>query len=164
MTALSELPLDEGTEWFQPSNLEITDVSAGNAATNVIPGAARARLNIRFNDLHAGAALVDKVKAMVRGIAPQATVEASISGESFRTDPGAFSDLVTGAIRDVLGVEPELSTSGGTSDARFLSRIAPTLEFGLLNATMHKLDEAVALTDLAALTDVYAEIIRRALG
>ncbi|NIJ08203.1 succinyl-diaminopimelate desuccinylase [Sphingomonas vulcanisoli] len=164
VSALSAWTLDSGTEWFQPSNLEITDIATSNEATNVIPGVARARLNIRFNDLHTGADLVRDVKAAVAEIAPRATVEARISGEAFRTDPGALSDLVTGAIRDVLGVEPELSTSGGTSDARFLSRIAPTIEFGLPNATMHKLDEAVAVADLEALTETYAEVIRRALG
>ena len=149
VATLTEIELDRGTEWFQPSNLEITDV-------------AKARLNIRFNDLHTGAALVERVKAIVRDIEPGATVDAHISGEAFRTDPGALSELVTGAIRDVLGVETEHSTSGGTSDARFLSRIAPTIEFGLLNATMHKLDETVAVEDLHALAETYAEILRRA--
>jgi succinyl-diaminopimelate desuccinylase len=94
--------------------------------------------------------------------APDATVRAAISGEAFLTPPGAFSSLVAGAIEDVAGITPELSTTGGTSDARFLSKLAPTVEFGLVNATMHKLDEAVAVPDLLALTDIYAAIIRRA--
>jgi succinyl-diaminopimelate desuccinylase len=158
---LSAVELDQGNDWFQPSNLEFTDIDTGNAATNVIPGVARARLNIRFNDLQRGPELVDRVKAIVAAEAPDATVDARISGEAFLTPPGDFSALVTGAIAHVTGVTPELSTTGGTSDARFLSRLAPTVEFGLVNATMHKLDEAVAIPDLLALTDIYAEIIRR---
>jgi succinyl-diaminopimelate desuccinylase len=160
---LSALELDRGNEWFQSSNLEVTDISTGNAAANVIPSAARARLNIRFNDLQRGAALVERVRGIVQEEAPLATVEARISGEAFLTQPGTLSTLVSGAIEQVTGIVPELSTTGGTSDARFLSRLAPTVEFGLLNATMHKLDEAVAVPDLHALTDIYAEIIRRAL-
>jgi succinyl-diaminopimelate desuccinylase len=162
-TRLSALELDDGNAWFQPSNLEVTDLATGNDATNVIPGAARARLNIRFNDLQRGESLVERVRAIVVEEAPDATVEAKISGEAFLTQPGALSALVTGAIEHVTGLTPELSTTGGTSDARFLSKLAPAVEFGLLNATMHKLDEAVAVADLHALTDIYAEIIRRAL-
>jgi succinyl-diaminopimelate desuccinylase len=161
---LSALELDRGTDWFQPSNLEVTDVHTGNAATNIIPGAARARVNIRFNDLHSGAALVERVRGIAMEEAPGATVRAAISGEAFLTPPGEFSALVAEAIRDATGVTPELSTTGGTSDARFLSKLAPTVEFGLVNATMHKLDEAVAVADLHALTDIYEGVIRRVLG
>ena len=160
---LSALPLDEGTEWFQPSNLEVTDITVGNTAHNIIPGAATARLNIRFNDLHRGETLVARVREIALAEAPGATVTAAISGEAFLTTPGPLSSLVADAIQDVAGIVPELSTSGGTSDARFLSRIAPTVEFGLVNAPMHKVDEAVAVADLHALTDIYAGIIRRAL-
>ncbi|WP_404711593.1 succinyl-diaminopimelate desuccinylase [Sphingomonas sp. MMS24-J13] len=158
---LCALTLDEGTDWFQPSNLEVTDIDVGNGATNIIPGRAGARLNIRFNDLQRGEALVERVRGIVADESPRATVRATISGEAFLTPPGDFSTLVSDAIAAVTGVTPELSTSGGTSDARFLSKLAPTVEFGLLNATMHKLDEAVALADLHALTDIYAAIIRR---
>jgi succinyl-diaminopimelate desuccinylase len=158
---LSALELDDGTDWFQPSNLEVTDIAVGNGATNIIPASARARLNIRFNDLHTGDALVERVRAIVAGEAPKASLRATISGEAFLTPPGDFSTLITAAIEEVTGLTPELSTSGGTSDARFLSKLAPTVEFGLLNATMHKLDEAVAVEDLHALTDIYAAIIRR---
>ncbi|MDO6413010.1 succinyl-diaminopimelate desuccinylase [Sphingomonas sp. BIUV-7] len=161
---LSALHLDSGTDWFQPSNLEVTDIATGNPAANVIPGSARARLNIRFNDLHTGADLVEQVREIVLARAPEAIVTARISGEAFLTAPGTLSGLVSDAIGDCTGLAPELSTSGGTSDARFLSRIAPTVEFGLVNATMHKLDEAVAIPDLLALTDIYAAIIRRALA
>ena len=160
---LTRWRLDEGNTWFQPSNLEITDIAVGNAATNIIPGAAHARLNIRFNDEQTGAGLVDQVRAVIAGEAPRATVEARISGEAFLTSPGALSDLVSTAIGRVTGLTPELSTTGGTSDARFLSRLCPVVEFGLLNATMHKLDEAVAIPDLLALTDIYEAVIRSAL-
>jgi len=163
LDALAALRLDEGNAWFQPSNLEITTVDVGNGATNLIPGAARARLNIRFNDEHRGADLVDLVRRTVAEHAPGATVRAVISGESFITPPGDFSALISAAITKVTGLVPELSTTGGTSDARFLSKLCPVVEFGLCNATMHKLDEAVAVADLHALTDIYEEIVRSAL-
>ena len=161
VAALAALELDHGNDWFQPSNLEITDVDTGNGATNIIPGVARARLNIRFNDLQRGPDLVERVKAIVTAEAPKATVMARISGEAFITPPGDFSTLISAAIEEVTGITPELSTTGGTSDARFLSKLAPTVEFGLINATMHKLDEAVAIPDLHALADIYTAIIRR---
>ena len=163
LDALAALRLDEGNEWFQPSNLEITTVDVGNGATNLIPGTARARINIRFNDEHRGADLVELVRRTVAAHAPAATIRAVISGESFITPPGDFSALVSAAILKVTGLTPELSTTGGTSDARFLSRICPVVEFGLCNATMHKLDEAVAVPDLHALTDIYEEIARSVL-
>jgi succinyl-diaminopimelate desuccinylase len=161
---LGRWTIDEGNAWFQPSNLEVTDIDVGNPATNVIPARAGARLNIRFNDLQTGAALVERVKAVCTSHAPAARVTAKISGEAFLTEPGPLSRLVAEAITEVTGLSPDLSTSGGTSDARFLSRVCPVVEFGLLNATMHKLDEAVSLADLQALTAIYAGVIRRALG
>jgi succinyl-diaminopimelate desuccinylase len=161
---LKRWTLDAGNAWFQPSNLEVTDIEVGSGATNIIPGHAKARLNIRFNDEQSGAALEAEIRRIVAEEAPRATVEALISGEAFLTEPGALSDLVTGAIREVTGLDAALSTTGGTSDARFLSRIAPTVEFGLTNATMHKLDEAVAVEDLRVLTDIYEVILRRALA
>ena len=163
LAELDALVLDEGNDWFQASNLELTDIEVGNPAANVIPGAARARVNIRFNDMHTGDALVERVRAIALKHAPQASVVARISGESFLTEPGDLSRLVGGAITDVTGIVPELSTSGGTSDARFLSRLAPTVEFGLVSATMHKLDEAVAVEDILALTDIYEGVLTRAL-
>ncbi|HEY0271232.1 MAG TPA: succinyl-diaminopimelate desuccinylase [Sphingomonas sp.] len=156
--------LDEGNAWFQPSNLEVTDIAVGNPATNVIPGMAKARLNIRFNDEQSGAALEAEIRRIVAGEAPGATVEAQISGEAFLTAPGLLSQLVSDAIESVTGIVPQLSTTGGTSDARFLSKIAPTVEFGLPNATMHKLDEAAAVEDIHALTEIYATILSRALA
>ena len=163
LDTLTRWRLDEGNAWFQPSNLELTDIEVGNPAGNVIPGAARARLNIRFNDRHRGADLVERVRAVVAEQAPRATLTAKVWGESFLTAPGTLSALVAGAIEQVTGVVPELSTSGGTSDARFLSTLCPVVEFGLTNATMHKLDEAVAIADLHALSDIFALVIERAL-
>ncbi|QTH19437.1 succinyl-diaminopimelate desuccinylase [Rhizorhabdus wittichii] len=164
LDALAALHLDDGNAWFQPSNLEITTVDVGNAATNVIPAVARARLNIRFNDEHRGADLVELVRRTVAEHAPAATLRAVISGESFITPPGDFSALISAAIMKVTGLTPELSTTGGTSDARFLSKLCPVVEFGLCNATMHKLDEAVAIPDLHALADIYEDIVRTVLA
>jgi succinyl-diaminopimelate desuccinylase len=156
--------LDEGNAWFQPSNLEVTDIEVGNPATNIIPGLAKTRLNIRFNDEQSGAALEAEIRRIVAEEAPGATVEALISGEAFLTEPGPLSQLVSDAIEGVTGIVPQLSTTGGTSDARFLSKIAPTVEFGLPNATMHKLDEAAAVEDVRALADIYEAVLRRALS
>lgn len=162
LAELDALVLDDGTDWFQASNLEVTDVTVGNPATNVIPAEATARLSIRFNDLHTGAELV----ARVEGVAARhgGTVRAVISGEAFLTPPGAFSEVLVDAIRAETGIEPELSTSGGTSDARFLKDLCPVIEFGLCNATMHKTDEAVALPDLDALARIYRRVAEAGLG
>ena len=162
LACIDAIELDAGTDWFQPSNIEVTDLEVGNPATNVIPAMARARLSIRFNDLHRGDELAERVRAIVREEAPNAVVRPVVSGEAFLTPPGALSDLVATAIEARTGLQPELSTSGGTSDARFLSRICPVVEFGLLNATMHKLDEAVAIPDLETLAAIYADILTRA--
>ena len=161
---LNALELDTGHDWFQTSNLEIITVDVGNPATNVIPGEAHMRLNIRFNVHHKGQDLVDLVQTIVEEEAPGARFKAMVSGEAFLTEPGPLSDLVGAAIEDVTGLTPELSTGGGTSDARFLHVLCPIVEFGLLNATMHKLDEAVAIADIHALTDIYGGVLRRALG
>lgn len=161
LAAVDAVVLDEGTDWFQPSNIEITNLEVGNPATNVIPARAAARLSIRFNDLHTGAALAERIEALVAEHAPGAQVVAKISGEAFRTDPGPLSQSLSAAIHAVTGLEPQLSTTGGTSDARFIAKLCPVAEFGLINATMHKLDEAVAVDDLETLTEIYAEFIRR---
>ena len=153
--------LDEGNDWFQASNLEITDLAVGNPATNLIPAQARARLNIRFNNEHTGASLSDWIRGLVAAHAPANHVEIKISGEAFLTEPGALSSLVSGAITDVTGLQPDLSTTGGTSDARFIRRLCPVVEFGLPNATMHKLDEAVAIQDIRNLTNIYAAILNQ---
>jgi succinyl-diaminopimelate desuccinylase len=161
LSAIDAIILDEGNDWFQASNIEITNLDVGNPTTNVIPAAAQARISIRFNNEHSGAELVERITALAAS--EGGTVEARISGEPFLTEPGTLSDLVAGAIREVTGVEAELSTSGGTSDARFLSRLCPVVEFGLNNATMHKLDEAVALADLRGLAEIYRLVTMRAL-
>ncbi|MDP8993879.1 MAG: succinyl-diaminopimelate desuccinylase [Pseudomonadota bacterium] len=162
IAALDALRLDEGNEAFQPSNLEVTAVETSSKATNVIPGFARAQLNIRFNDLHKGEELVALVRRTAEGAAPGATVEAKISGEAFLTPPGPIYDMVTAAIRAETGVEPRLSTHGGTSDGRYLIALCPVVDFGLPNATMHKLDEAAAIEDIYALARIYARVIRAA--
>ena len=154
--------LDRGNRWFQPSNIEVTDIAVGNPAHNVIPAKAEARLSIRFNDEQSGAALIERIRAVAQGHAPDAIVTGRISGEAFLTAPGALSAAIAAAVEAQTGLVPELSTTGGTSDARFLSRLCPTVEFGLLNATMHKVDEAVAIDDLRTLTAIYADLIRRA--
>ncbi|EZP52854.1 succinyl-diaminopimelate desuccinylase [Sphingomonas sp. RIT328] len=161
LAALQTLGLDHGNDWFQPSNLEITDIHVGNPAHNVIPARAEARINIRFNDLQRGEALIERVAAVVREHAPAASVTGKVSGEAFLTPPGPWTAVVSGAVEARTGLIAELSTSGGTSDARFLSRLCPTVEFGLVNATMHQVDEAVAVADLATLTAIYAEVIAR---
>jgi succinyl-diaminopimelate desuccinylase len=159
---LDALTLDTGTKWFQPSNLEITDIAVGNPAHNVIPAQARARISIRFNDLHTGHSLSERVMAIAEKHGGRA--RPVISGEPFLTEPGTFSKLVSAAVEAETGVAPELSTTGGTSDARFLRAVCPVIEFGLCNATMHKRDEAVAIPDLAALARIYARIARAALA
>ncbi|WP_241656512.1 succinyl-diaminopimelate desuccinylase [Sphingomonas oligophenolica] len=164
IAALAEIEaivLDTGNQWFQPSNIEVTDLTVGNPAHNVIPARAAARLSIRFNDEQRGEALVEYIAAIVARHAPAATVTASISGEAFLTEPGPLSTLMSDAIAAHTGMVPDLSTTGGTSDARFLSRLCPTIEFGLVNATMHQVDEAVAVADLESLTVIYADVIAR---
>jgi len=161
LAELDALELDRGTDWFQPSNLEVTEIEVGNPAHNVIPARAKAPLSIRFNDLHSGAELGEKVAAIAARHG--ASARPVISGEPFLTPPGVFSELVAAAIEAETGLRPELSTSGGTSDARFLKDLCPVIEFGVPNATMHKRDEAVALDDLAALARIYRRIAIAAL-
>lgn len=162
MAAIDAVALDEGNDWFQPSNIEFTDIEVGNGATNVIPASARARLSIRFNDQHRGADLVALIERIAHDIEPNAKILGKISGEAFLTPPGDLSGLVAEAIHAETDVTPEMSTTGGTSDARFLHALCPVVEFGLTNATMHKLDEAVAVDDLHTLTAIYRGILVRA--
>ena len=153
--------LDAGNDWFQPSNLEITDLSVGNPATNLIPAQARARVNIRFNNEHTGAALADWIRSTVAAHAPASHVEVKISGEAFLTQPGDLSALVTAAVQHVTGRSPELSTTGGTSDARFIRRLCPVVEFGLPGGSMHKVDEHAAVADIEGLTAIYTAALAR---
>ncbi|NJM50087.1 MAG: succinyl-diaminopimelate desuccinylase [Sphingomonadales bacterium] len=157
LAEIDALVLDEGSEFFQASNIEVTDLTVGNPAHNVIPARAGARLSIRFNDRHSGASLSAMIAAIVeRG---GGTLKPVISGEPFFTPPGELSDAIASAVKQVTGLDPEPSTTGGTSDARFLSKICPVVEFGLCNATMHKLDEAVAIEDLNQLSEIYRRVI-----
>nr|WP_310524967.1 succinyl-diaminopimelate desuccinylase [Polymorphobacter sp.] len=161
LAALKARVLDTGSDWFDASNLEITDIHIGNPATNVIPAQAHARINIRFNDNHTGAELETWVREATAAHAPSADVTVKTSGEAFLTKPGAFSDIVAAAVTAVTGITPELSTSGGTSDARFIRRLCPVVEFGLPGASMHKIDESVAVADLAALVDIFDAVLLR---
>jgi succinyl-diaminopimelate desuccinylase len=158
LRALSETPLDQGTAHFQPSNLEITGIDVGNPATNVIPAKAVARFNIRFNDLHTGESLQTLIQTRIGPYAPY-TVEFDCSGEAFVTAPGPFSQLVADAVKAETGRTPELSTTGGTSDARFIKDHCPVVEFGLAGKTMHKIDEHVPVADIHALARIYARVI-----
>ena len=162
IAALEAIHLDDGNDSFQPSNLEITAVETSSKATNVITGWARAQLNIRFNNLHRGGDLIDLVRRTAEAAAPGATVAAKISGEAFLTPPGPIYDIVSAAIEAETGEKPSLSTHGGTSDGRFLIALCPVVDFGLPNATMHKLDEAAAIDDIHALQRIYARVIRAA--
>ena len=161
LAELDALVLDEGTDWFQPSNLEITEIDIPNNAHNVIPAMAKARISIRFNDTHSGASLSEKIGAIAARHG--GTALPIISGEPFLTPPGVFSHILAQAIEAETGILPEPSTTGGTSDARFLREVCPVIEFGLVNATMHKRDEAVAIDDLSALSRIYAAVARAAL-
>jgi succinyl-diaminopimelate desuccinylase len=164
MAAVMAEPLDAGSAHFDPSNLEFTSVDVGNRTVNVIPAEARARFNIRFNDHHTQASLKMLVEARARAAAAGGHFRIDwepSNADVFLTKPGPFVELVTGAIAETTGHEPALSTSGGTSDARFIKDYCPVVEFGLVNATMHKIDESVATADLVALTAVYRRILDR---
>ncbi len=159
LSAVTAAPLDEGGAHFQPSNLELTTVDVGNPVDNVIPASARATFNIRFNDSHTARSLERWLRQSFDAIGGAYELELRVGGEAFLTPPGPLSELVAGAVRETLGIEPELSTSGGTSDARFIKDHCPVAELGLVGRTMHKVDERVSLDDLAALTEVYLAVL-----
>jgi len=165
MGALMGAPLDQGSANFDASNLEFTSIDIGNPVVNLIPGEARARFNIRFNDCHSQVSLrtlIEKRAAEAAGSRVRwHIVWEPSNADSFVTKPGPFLDLVVGAIKEVTGITPKLSTSGGTSDARFIKHYCPVLEFGLVGATMHQVDECTSVADLAALTAVYRKILDR---
>jgi succinyl-diaminopimelate desuccinylase len=161
VAALDELHLDHGTDAFPPSNLEFTGISTPTHASNIIPGSATAQLNIRFNDLQQGQKLVDMVEQIARREAPGASVRARISGEAFLTPPGKLYDVVVSAIREETGIEPELSTSGGTSDGRFLINLCPVVDFGLPNPSMHKVGEHAAIEDIYMLSRIYGRVLEK---
>ena len=164
IAALDAVHLDDGTDAFPPSNLEFTAISTPTSASNVIPGSATAQLNIRFNNLHKGADLVRMVEEIAEREAPGAKVRARISGEAFLTPPGPLFDVVVQAIEEETGLAPELSTSGGTSDGRFLIQLCPVVDFGLPNATMHKVDESAGVEDIRALARIYERVLLKALS
>ncbi|MBW8270779.1 succinyl-diaminopimelate desuccinylase [Caldovatus aquaticus] len=157
-------PLDQGTEWFEPSSLQVTSVDVGNAATNVIPAAARARLNIRFNDRHTGESLARMLRAALEAEGARFDLEVSVSGEAFLTRPGPFVEALKRAVRRATGEEPVLDTGGGTSDARFIARYCPVAELGAVGTTMHKADECTPVAELRALAALYRAVIEEALG
>jgi succinyl-diaminopimelate desuccinylase len=165
IVALSDEPLDHGSAQFQASNLEFTSVDVGNTANNVIPGQARAKFNIRFNDHHTQAtlrALVEARLAKATGNRIKARIVWEPSNSNvFVIKPGPFTDLAVAAIEEVTGRKPELSTSGGTSDARFIASYCPVIEFGLVGQTMHQIDERAAVPDLEKLTKIYRGILVR---
>jgi succinyl-diaminopimelate desuccinylase len=165
LSALMSAPLDDGSQHFDPSNLEFTSIDVGNKTVNVIPGEARARFNIRFNDRHTQ----DDLKALIEQRTSAAATNKihwriewePSNADVFVTKPGSFVDLMRAAVAEVTGKSPALSTSGGTSDARFIKDYCPVVEFGLVNTTMHKVDERVPTADLAALTAIYRNILER---
>ncbi|WP_289296652.1 succinyl-diaminopimelate desuccinylase [uncultured Reyranella sp.] len=165
--ALVREPIDKGSTHFQPTSLQFTTVDVGNSATNIAPGTAKARFNTRFNDLWTSKTLLahlqERIERVNEALGGNGTIEynVQVSGESFYTPPGPLSDIVAGAIRDVTGVEAELSTTGGTSDARFIRSYCPVLEFGLVGESMHKVDEKSAIEDLKKLARVYETVLDR---
>lgn len=165
LTALTARRLDEGNEHFQPSNLEITSVDVGNPAHNVIPGEARAKFNIRFNTEQDGEALKGWIRSELakaqQHFAGTILADLTVTGDAFLTEEGPFTALLTDAIRARTGILPELSTSGGTSDARFIKNYAPVAEFGLVGASMHQVDEQTPVADIKALTEIYHDVLIR---
>ena len=160
---LKEIKFDEGTKNFQATNLEVTKINIDNSADNVIPGLANATFNIRFNNKHSSSSLKRKLNAVFKSITKKNKskfkVEYMVSGEAFLTKPNQTTYMIQSIIKKMTKIKPKLSTTGGTSDARFIRKIAPCLEFGLVGKTMHKIDEAVSLSDLKKLTNIYTNIL-----
>ena len=160
---IKEMKLDKGTKNFQPSNLEITKINVDNHADNVIPGSANAVFNIRFNNKHSSGSLKRKLNSILKSITQKTKskfkVKYEVSGEAFLTKPNKTTYMIQRTIKKVTKIKPKLSTTGGTSDARFIRKIAPCLEFGLVGKTMHKIDEYVSISDLKKLTKIYINIL-----
>ena len=161
---IKELKFDKGTKNFQPSNLEVTKININNNADNVIPGSAEAVFNIRFNDRHSSSSLKRKLNNVFRLLSKsnkcRFKIKYETSGESFLTKPNKTTYMIQNTIKKITGIKPKLSTSGGTSDARYMKNIAPCLEFGLVGKTMHKIDESVSVSDLKKLTKIYFLILK----
>ena len=164
LAGLTARPLDDGTAHFQKSGLQVTTIDIGNPATNVIPGAARATFNIRFKDVWTSDKLKAWVKETLDSVDTNYKLAWEVSGESFLVPPGKVSDCLTSAIGEVTGLVPELSTTGGTSDARFIQAYCPVAEFGLVGQTMHKIDERVELGDITRLVAIYGGFLDRFFG
>ena len=164
LNELKKIKFDNGTKNFQPTNLEITKINIDNSADNVIPGLANAKFNIRFNNKHTSNSIKKKVDKIVKKISnknkSKYKIDYSVSGEAFLTKPNSTTFMIRDIIRKITKIKPQLSTTGGTSDARFIRKIAPCLEFGLVGKTMHKVDEAVSLSDLKKLTLIYSNILQ----
>jgi succinyl-diaminopimelate desuccinylase len=160
LTAIGGRELDRGNAHFQASNLEITSIDVGNTASNVIPAAARAVFNIRYNTEHTGAALEAWLRQSCAAVGGRPHLDIEHGAEPFLTPPGRFSEVIANAVESVTGQRPELSTTGGTSDARFIKNYCPVAEFGLISQTMHKVDERVAVADLIRLRNIYGRILR----
>jgi succinyl-diaminopimelate desuccinylase len=161
---LKEIKFDNGTKDFQPTNLEITKINIDNSADNVIPGLANAKFNIRFNNKHTSSSIKKKIDTIIKKISnrnkSKYKIDYSVSGEAFLTKPNNTTFMIRDIIKKITKIKPQLSTTGGTSDARFIRKIAPCLEFGLVGKTMHKVDEAVSLSDLKKLTVIYLNILQ----
>lgn len=167
LAALAELaatPLDDGSEFFEASTLQVTGLQVENDATNVIPAEARAFLNIRFNERHTSAALTERLRETLTRHAPRHDLRVIVSGESFITHPGPFVDALRRATRRATGRTPTLDTGGGTSDARFITRLCPVAELGGVGNTMHQVDECVPVAELHALSALYSEVIKELLA
>jgi len=164
LSALKSIKFDKGTKDFQPTNLEITKINIENTADNVIPGEANATFNIRFNNKHSSKSLKSKLNKIFNKITKQNkskfNIKYNVSGEAFLTKPNSTTFMIRDVIKKITKVNPQLSTTGGTSDARFIRKISPCLEFGLVGKTMHKVDEAVSVSDLKKLTLIYSEILK----
>ena len=164
LNELKKIKFDNGTKDFQPTNLEITKINIDNSADNVIPGLANAKFNIRFNNKHTSSSIKKKIDKIIKKISnknkSKYKIDYSVSGEAFLTKPNNTTFMIRDIIKKITKIKPQLSTTGGTSDARFIRKIAPCLEFGLVGKTMHKVDEAVSLSDLKKLTLIYSNILQ----
>lgn len=163
LAELNREPLDDGNDLFQPSNLEIINVDVGNDSHNVIPAEAHARFNVRFNNEYSPESLKEELIRRMARAGVDYEIDWWVSGDSFLTEKGLLSNAVTEAVKKITGLEPDLSTTGGTSDARFIKDMCPVVEFGLVGATMHKVDEHVSVADIRSLTDIYHDILGRIL-
>ena len=165
LNELKKIKFDKGTKKFQPTNLEITKIDIDNSADNIIPCLANASFNIRFNNKHSSSSIKKKINTIIKKISnknkSKYKIKYNVSGEAFLTKPNATTYMIQNIIKKITKIKPKLSTTGGTSDARFIRKMAPCLEFGLVGKTMHKVDEAVSLSDLKKLTKIYSEVLKR---